>query len=197
MDWWRKGRKEVICNESMESLLIEKILFNIGLKPEGDDFLEPAVDVKELGPVKVFISYSKSDKIHAENMRKYLKPLERNQKITTFIDDKLQAGQEWDATIKENLRTADIILLLVSQDFINTDYIWDVEIKTALERHENEKTTVIPIILEKCIWQGEATPFSKLTALPDKVKTITTWGKENEAWVHTYGEIKKVIDMKN
>jgi hypothetical protein len=88
----------------------------------------------------------------------------------------------------------EFILFLISPDFLSTEYIRQSEIPKALERHENGEAKVIPIILRPCAWEGRFTRFSKLLALPDKEKTITTWGNEDEVWLKVFHSIKKVID---
>jgi len=91
------------------------------------------------------------------------------------------------------LQAADIILLMVSSKFLATDYIQDVEIKKAIERHDYGKAKVIPIILSPCDWEGDATPFSKLNALPSKGKAISTFKDKDEAWLMVLQGIKEVL----
>ena len=100
-------------------------------------------------------------------------------------------GKEWDATIKERLRSADIILLLISPDFIDSDYIWDTELKTAMQRHEQGTATVVPIILKPCQWQEM--PFGKLQALPAGAKPVTDWPDQDRALNDVAAGIRKLI----
>jgi len=104
---------------------------------------------------------------------KHLKPLERMKLITEWHDRKLVAGDEWGEEINKNLENADIILILVSIDFINSKYCYDIELDRALERHASGHCRVVPVILRGCLWQH--TPFSKLQALPRDGKPATTW----------------------
>jgi len=144
-------------------------------------------------PKKVFISYSKHDEEAVESkLLPSLKNLERQQKITIWYDKKLQAGEEWDFQIKEQLQQANIILFIVSVNFIATNYIWDIEIKKAIDRHNKEEATVIPIILRPCDWTGDATPFSKLQAIPEK--PITRFDNQDDAWLEVLQKFKKVIE---
>lgn len=102
---------------------------------------------------KVFISYSKSDEHYRNELEKHLSVLKRNGHIATWHDRKLLPGEKWDGKIRQELKEADIILFLVSADFLATDYIWDVEIKEAIERDEkNEDVHVVPIIVRPCDW---------------------------------------------
>lgn len=143
---------------------------------------------------KLFISYSKDDvEMVEKRLIRSLRNLERQNKITIWYDKNLQAGDEWNPEIKKQLQEANIILLMVSPDFIATDYIWDVEIKKAIERHDKGEVKLIPVILRPCDWTGDATPFSKLNAIPIKGEPITTFDNQDVAWLEVVKQIKKVI----
>jgi len=143
---------------------------------------------------KIFISYSNEDvEMVEKRLIRSLKNLERQNKITIWYDKNLQAGEEWDPEIKRQLQEANIILFMVSPDFIATDYIWDVEITKAIERHKRGEAKVIPIICRPCDWKGDATPLSKLHVIPAKGQPITTFENQDEAWLEVLKAIKKVI----
>jgi hypothetical protein len=154
----KQGKKTIICNEGDESLEIEKILYNIGINPEnaprGDKFTH-TMDKNDTRRkyIRVFISFSKADIAHVETLKKILRPFERSGDIETWFDRDMMAGDEWNDEILEHLERADIILFLVSLDFLSTDYIWDKEIPMAIERHEEGEAKVIPIILRPCAWE--------------------------------------------
>jgi hypothetical protein len=71
------------------------------------------------------------------------------------------------------LEAADIIILMISVDFINSRYCYDVELKRAMERHESGEAKVIPVIARQRIWHHA--PFGKLQALPKDAKAVSTW----------------------
>ncbi len=144
-------------------------------------------------PKKVFISYSKTDKAYLEQLKKHLAPLRRQGLLETWDDMELIAGEPWDAAIHQQLSSADIIILLVSADFMATDYVWDIEINKAIERHERGEVTVIPIIIRPSLWQDA--PFAYLTAIPEKGKAISTWDNSDEAWAHVGEKIKQVAQQ--
>src|SRR5205807_851716 len=102
-------------------------------------------------------------------------------------------GQEWAKEIDTNLNEADIILLLVSPDFIHSDYCYSIEMTRALERHENGTARVIPIILRPCDYIGA--PFSKLQALPTDAVPITDrkWRNRDEAFFNVVQGIRKIV----
>jgi len=143
---------------------------------------------------KLFISYSKSDKSYLSELKTQLASLKRQNLLETWDDTDLIPGEEWDAAIRKHFQASDIIILLVSADFMATDYIWDVEIKAAIERHERGEATVIPIIIRPCVWSD--TPFARLTALPEKAKPVSTWENKDEAWTQVVQKIKTVLQAK-
>lgn len=123
--------------------------------------------------LKVFISYSHADEALKDTLLKHLKPLERMKLITSWHDRKLMAGDNWGAEISRNLEEADLVLLLVSIDFINSRYCYDIELDKALERHQAGECKVVPIILRGCLWQH--TPFATLQALPRDAVPAVSW----------------------
>src|SRR2546423_131231 len=118
--------------------------------------------------IQVFYSYVHEDQKLRERLDKHLKGLQRQGIIASWHDRKISAGREWAAEIDSHLNTADIILLLVSPDFMASDYSNDIEVKRAMERHEAGEARVIPIIIRPVFW--EYALFSKLQALPTNAK---------------------------
>jgi TIR domain len=96
----------------------------------------PYFDMSTPEPVEVFYSYSRKDLELQESLKTHLGTLRRQKIISGWDDRELVGGEEWDHAIKSKLNTADIILLLVSPDFINSDYCYDIEVTRAMERHE-------------------------------------------------------------
>ncbi|MEH2242289.1 toll/interleukin-1 receptor domain-containing protein [Nostoc sp.] len=104
--------------------------------------------------LKLFFSYSHKDKALRDELAKHLSTLRRQGVISSWHDHKILPGEEWDHQINDNLNTADIILLLVSSDFIASDYCWDIEVNKAIERHNAKEARVIPVILGSVDWSG-------------------------------------------
>lgn len=142
--------------------------------------------------LRVFISYSHADEALKDELLKHLSPLKRMNLIEEWHDRKLKAGEEWDRSISRNLDTADIILLLVSIDFVNSKYCYDIELEKALELHDQKKAIVVPVILRTCMWQH--TPFAKLQALPRDAKAISAWTDRDEALASVAEGIKVVAE---
>lgn len=117
--------------------------------------------------------------------------LRRDSVIKSWHDHKITAGHEWEGQIDAHLNSADIILLLVSADFLDSAYCFDVEVKRAMERHAAKEARVIPIILRPCDWKNA--PFSKLQALPDGAKPVTLWANQEEAFLNIVEGIREVV----
>lgn len=145
-------------------------------------------------PVEIFISYSHRDEDFKDELEAHLSILRRQKKIEFWHDRAIEAGSDWNADIKSHLESANIILLLVSPRFLASEYFFEKEIQRSLERHVEGLTTVIPIILKPCDWQG--TPFSKLSALPKDGKPVTKWDDRDEAFLNVIQSLRKVIDQK-
>ena len=118
--------------------------------------------------------------------------LKKSEKINVWQDRQLLAGMEWDETIAKQLQGADIILLLISVDFNNSQYIWDKELKIAMGRHERNEARVIPIILRTCEWSEMS--YAKLQALPTGAKPITAFVDKDEAYTDVARGIRMVVD---
>ena len=145
--------------------------------------------------IKIFFSYAHEDEELLKRLKAQLRPLQREGLIEVWHDRDISAGTEWEGKINEHLKTAEIILLLISPDFMNSDYCYSIEMKKAIERHENGKARVIPIILDYCHWQIK--PLNKLQALPQDAEPTTNtrrWHNLNEAFFNVAEGIRKVVE---
>ena len=130
--------------------------------------------------ISLFYSYSHVDEALRDELEKHLKLLQRQHVIDTWHDRKIISGTEWDKVINKNLDTADIILLLISSDFLASDYCWDIEIQRAMQRHEEKSAVVIPVLLRPC--DTSNADFMKLQGLPKNFKPVITWTNLDEAF---------------
>jgi len=143
------------------------------------------------GPVKVFYSYSHKDAALRDGVATSLAAIRRQGYISEWHDRCIEAGDYWKTRIDENLNRADIVLLLISPDFIASDYCWSVEAQRALERHHCGDTVAIPIILRPSLWQVPL--LAGLQALPTSGKPITTWGRRDDAFLDIATGIRRRI----
>jgi len=140
----------------------------------------------------LFFSYSHQDEGLRDELEVHLTSLKRQGLIETWHDRRIEAGQEWRATIDENLEAAEAILLLVSPDFIASEYCNAVELRRALERHEEGSARVIPVILRPCDWQN--LPFGKLQATPPDGRPVTQWPDRDQAFLEVTRAVKKAVE---
>jgi hypothetical protein len=130
--------------------------------------------------LRLFCSFSHKDEDLRSQLEVHLKLLQRKGVIASWHDRLIGAGQEWREQISKNLERADLILLLVSADFIASDYCYDIEMTRALERHEVGEALVIPVIVRDVDWSDA--PFGKLQALPKNARAVRRWSDRDAAW---------------
>jgi hypothetical protein len=141
--------------------------------------------------MKLFFSYAHKDEPLRDQLATHLSLLKRQNIITDWHDRDITAGTDWAQAIDDNLNTADIILLLISADFLASDYCYEKEMTRALERHSQGTACVIPIILRPCDWHSAL--FGKLQALPKDAKPITEWDNPDKAFTNIAQGIRKAV----
>ena len=142
--------------------------------------------------VKLFYSYSHKDEDLRDQLDTHLKLLQRQKVIDVWHDRKIGAGTEWKDAIDDNLEAADIILLLISADFLASDYCFDVEMRRAMERHEEKSAVVIPVSLRTCKTNGA--DFMKLQGLPKDFKPVKNWPDLDQAFTDIAEGISKAAE---
>lgn len=142
---------------------------------------------------KLVFSYSHVDETLRNELEKHLSPLKRQGLIETWHDRRIVAGQEFDKKIGQHFEEAELVLLLVSPDFINSDYCYDVEMMRAVERHNLGQAIVIPVILRPCHWHD--LPFGKLLAATPDGKPVTQYPSIDEGFFHIVSAIKGALKM--
>src|SRR5262245_51275063 len=121
---------------------------------------------------KVFISYSHADEKRWKNrLQKHLKVLEKHGSLSFWEDRQIAAGQEWHAAIKAALDSADAAILLISPDFLGSNFILNEEIPAILQRRMNDGMQVFPLIVRSCTWQN-VTWLKPLQARPTDGKPL-------------------------
>jgi len=154
---------------------------------------EPAARDERQWRARVFISYSSKDARLKDELMTRLKPMRESAGLIECWHDRLiTPGEEWDGEIKKQLEQADVILLLVSAQFLASDYIRGVEIQRAVELSDASKAQVIPVILEQCGWEKEV--IGKLNGLPRKGKPIRDTKPQRNAWYEVEKELREVFE---
>jgi internalin A len=142
--------------------------------------------------LRLFYSYSHKDETLRDELETHLKLLQRQGLIKPWHDRRILPGDDWVSDIDDNLNRADIILLLVSADFMASDYCYDIEMTRAMERHESGEARVIPIILRPVDWRD--TPFNKLSWLPQNGTPVVQWDNRDAAWLNVETGLKQVVE---
>ena len=143
-------------------------------------------------PIKVFFSYAHEDEGFLKSLEKHLSILRKQGLITEWHNRMIGAGKDVAEEIDIHLNTSQIILLLISPDFIASDYCYSVEVKRAMERHEAGEAFVIPVILRRVDWKSAS--FGKLQALPKDGKPIMKWANRDEAFFDVAKGIREAVE---
>ncbi|BAZ38266.1 TIR protein [Calothrix sp. NIES-4101] len=159
----------------------------ISLNALGNKF----VNTSNGNAVEIFYSYAREDEKMRNDLEKHLSLLQRQGIITGWHDRKILPGKEWSNEIDIHFNTAKVILLLVSPDFIASNYCWDIEVEKAMQRHDAKEARVIPIILRPTDWKSA--PFARLQALPKDGKAVTKWGNRDEAFANVAQGIRAAV----
>jgi hypothetical protein len=142
--------------------------------------------------VSVFFSYSHSDEGSRNELEKHLAMLKRQGLIAAWHDRRILAGEKLDQEIDQSLIEADLVLLLVSPDFLASEYCYSREMNKALEMRGQGRAWVIPIILEHCDWRQS--PLGELLACPKDGKPVADYPNPNKAFNEITQEIRRVVE---
>ena len=123
---------------------------------------------------RIFYSYAHEDRDLCEDVKKHLVLLQQEGAIESWFDRDIAAGADWEAEIQKRLEEADVILLLISVDFLASDYC-RLEATRALERARRGEAVVVPVILRPVDWAS--TPYHQLQCLPSEARPVVKWGK--------------------
>jgi hypothetical protein len=147
---------------------------------------------EEVMAFEVFISYSHQDQALRKELEKHLSNLKRQKVITSWYDGNIIPGAEWEPEIIKRLKRAQIILLLVSADFMASDFCYTIEMQEALARHERNQARVIPILL--CPTDLKDSPLTRLKMLPSDAKAVIKWPTLDDAFEDVIQGIRAAID---
>jgi hypothetical protein len=150
-------------------------------------------------PISIFLSYSRKDEALMRGLESHLEALKLSGLIDSWHDGCIAPGEEWEIQIKQNLKKAKIILLLISVDFIKSNYCYSVELTQAIERHQAGDACIIPIILRPCIWKPLPIcnmHLGDLQALPKDGKPISKWDDIDDAFTNIAERLaQKVLQL--
>jgi hypothetical protein len=144
-------------------------------------------------PVTLFYSYSHKDEDLRDELDGHLKILERRGMVQAWHDREIVPGKTWDSEIDDHLRNAELVLLLVSKDFVASDYIWSTELDIAMRRHGSGEARVVPILVRAVDIQPDDAPFMKLQGLPTDLRPVTSWPNRDEAWTNVAKGLRATV----
>ncbi|MGB3491963.1 MAG: hypothetical protein WBA57_04505 [Elainellaceae cyanobacterium] len=142
--------------------------------------------------VNVYVAYARRDSELRNDLISHLSILKRNKVITNWDDSAIEAGEEANLIIEQKFATTQVILLLVSADFLASDDLWEMGVVQAIQKHDAGTARVIPIIVRACDW--ESAPFEKLTVLPTDGNPVTSWGNPDEAFLDIAKGIRRAVE---
>ncbi len=178
----KAGEKEVFVKSLKKRVSIADLLNGVE---------EPAMrDEVEQLPVKGFVSYSHKDLEYLREMRSALAPLIRLQKLQLWDDRDINAGDEWREVLFQRLDEADIVICLVSADFVASDFCYQKEFGMALEAHRRGEKTIVPVKLRKTDWQD--LPIAELQGVPGE--WITSAKNKDEAWTQVSASLRPALE---
>jgi CheY-like chemotaxis protein len=185
------AEEEAVCQEYgfpvlRKPFLAKDLLSLVASRSEG------GTNTRGSRALKVFFCYSHRDEKLRDQLDAHLSPLKRMGIIESWHDRKIPPGSDWNDTIDRYLALADLILLLISPDFLNSEYCYRKEMTQALERHRNGDARVIPVIVRPVDW--EAAPFAALQAVPRDGKPITSWANRDEGYRDASRAIGRVAE---
>lgn len=201
-----QGEQKLVANEALRGALgwnpdlykrvkgdlFEEHLVIVGRGRGGTVGLAAAPGAPAPKALQVFISYSHEDEATKTDLLKHLEPLKRLNLIEDWHDRKIGAGDKWGDAVAGALEKADIIILIVSIDFINSRYCYDIELECALDRERAGEAIVIPVIARNCMWQSMN--FAHLQALPTDAKAVASWSDRDDALTAVAEGIRKVAE---
>ncbi len=149
----------------------------------------------ERTPVNVFICYAPQDEALRSELETHLAELERGGFVRSWSARRIGAGEEWRGAIDRHLEEADMILLLISADFLASDYLYDVELRRALERRRTERTKVISILLRPCDHADPGSPLREVDRLlPTGDRAVTSWPSHDDAFANVTQGLRTLLD---
>lgn len=142
--------------------------------------------------VRIFCSYSHKDSKYRAELETFLAGLKMQGLVNIWHDRLIKPGTDWAKDINSNLDHANLVLLLVSSDFIASQYCMGIELKNALARQQKEDVRIVPILIRECDLAG--TPLTKLQWLPTGAKPVKKWSDRDSAWTDVAKNLRKTVE---
>lgn len=144
------------------------------------------------GLCRVFVSYARADEEHRVRLDVHLAPLKREGLIDLWSDRVIAPGADWERDIERELATADIVILLVTPDFVASMYCFEKELSEALRRHDEDGVRILPVLVKPVDLQR--LPFSRFQGLPLDLRPISTWADADDAWLEVARGVRGAVE---
>jgi internalin A len=193
--WEESGTKKfpMVVEGEVAEIDVDALLNGVELKGERASGRE---GIERRRAARIFVSYSHKDERLLSELKIHLSPLRRLNLIETWDDREIEAGEDWRDQLNDNLERADIIILLVSAYFIDSDYCYEKELARALARHSKKEALVVPIIVRDANWKT-IPGLKNLQALPKNGKPVTNWPNKHTAWREVSERMQQIIEDRN
>ncbi len=148
----------------------------------------------------IYAIYAREDNDVLLHLLHHLKPLEEEFKVTIWHDDPIDTGKPWKPHSIERLQHADVFLLLVSDAFMHSEFVKQLEFKRVIDSYKEARAIVIPIIVDRCPWDIDFKSddydfnFKELQVLPEEGKPISEWSSFERAYGDIAAHIKAVVE---
>lgn len=177
----RRGKASVECEQSYDDVNVRSLL----------DGVFATIPSKRVEDLTLLISYSRKDDQYRGELQAHLSTLKLLHDVEVWDDSQISPGDDWHQVIGDKVKTADVILFLISSDFMASRYIWEHELPVALERNERGEAIVIPIFIRECDTEG--TRFMELQGLPRNGQPVSTYADRDRAYAEISREIRRRV----
>lgn len=143
-------------------------------------------------PPSAFIAYARKDAVFLDQLRAALVPHERLGELKLWCDALVEPGQAWEREILDRLERAQIVILLLSNDFLRSSYCMDQELPRALERQARGECEIVPVVVRACRY--DKLKLGKIQTIRPGDRSIDEHDKKDPAWEIVTREIDRVIE---
>jgi internalin A len=180
-----------VVNGKVVKLNVQDLLRGVDLE---DNRRRKFEEVTRSQAFRLFYSYSHKDEALRDELEVRLKLLQREGLIQQWHDRQIIPGTDWQQELDTHLEQSDVVLLLVSPDFLASDYCHEIEAPRAIKLYEAGEAIVIPILIRPVDWNSVS--FSHIQALPTDLKPVTKWADKDDAWLNVEQGIRQAIEQR-
>ena len=157
-------------------------------------YVESATDVRPGAGrrCRIFVSCARVDEPHRKRLDVHLAPLVRDGLIEVWSDRAVAAGSDWEHDIERELATADVVILLVTPDFVASTYCFEKELPEALRRNEDDGLLILPVHVK--VVDLPNLPIGRFQGLPAELRPISAWPDADDAWLAVAHGVRRAAE---